>query len=38
MRKSQLDFNDARAAHRARIETFLKRHGGPVRLDPDTLD
>ncbi len=38
MRKPQLDFDDARAAQRARIETFLKQHGGPVRLDPDALD
>ena len=38
MRKSQLDFDDARAAQRARIETFLKQHGGPGRLDPDALD
>jgi len=40
MRRSpvQLDFDDARAAQRARIETFLKQHGGPGRLDPDALD
>jgi len=38
MRKPQLDFDDARAAQRARIETFLKQHGGPGRLDPDALD
>ena len=38
MRKPQLDFDDARAAQRARSETFLKQHGGPGRLDPNALD
>ncbi len=29
---------NCRAAQRARIETFLKQHGGPGRIDPHALD
>jgi NAD(P)-dependent dehydrogenase (short-subunit alcohol dehydrogenase family) len=38
IRKHQIDFDDARATQRARIETFLSQHRGPGRLDPDALD
>lgn len=34
MRMHQIDFDDTRAAQRAAIEAFLKRHGGPG-LEPD---
>jgi NAD(P)-dependent dehydrogenase (short-subunit alcohol dehydrogenase family) len=37
LRKHQLDFDDARSAHRARIETFLKRHRSPGSRDPDAV-
>ncbi|MHC5064863.1 MAG: SDR family oxidoreductase [Planctomycetota bacterium] len=34
LRKSQIDFDDARAAQRGRIEAFLAKHGGPMGLSP----
>ncbi len=38
MRKPQIDFDDARAAQRARIEIFIKQYDTPDRCDPGTLD
>ncbi len=38
VRKPQIDFDRSRADQRARIETFLRRHGGRDPLDPDKPD
>ena len=37
LRRSQIDFDAGRAEQRARIETFLGKHGGAKPLDADAL-